>query len=318
MGLPSVRWTLLSWNVAGRTRRWPDQLAAIRRLDPDVVALQEVTASTAGRWRQALASEGWCSFVFSFDLAPSSFAPTGPRRYGLVLASRLPLVVHDPERFAVPWQERVLSATIHLPNGSVEITTTHVPPGSSNGWIKIEHLEGLRLGLAASGSTPRLLCGDFNTPRRELPTGEVITFGQTDAGRLNRARGARWDAAERDIMLGLADLRMPDVFRALYGYQPQPASWILKCGDARFPRRFDHVFADPSLRPTAFTYVHELRESGVSDHSPAFVEFADRVSAPRLSAGGKLPSCPASTSDTATRTSPCAKRHTTPRTSSRS
>ena len=313
-----MRWTLLSWNVSRRTRRWPDQLAAVCRLDPDVVALQEVTAYTAELWRQALVSEGWCSFVFSFDLAPSSFSPTGPRRYGLVLASRLPLVTHDPERFPVPWQERVLSATIDVPNGCVEITTTHVPPGSSNGWIKIEHLEGLRLAFAASGSTLRLLCGDFNTPRRELPTGEVITFGQTEAGRLNRARGARWDAVERDILLGLADLGMPDVFRALYGYQPQPASWILKRGDARFPRRFDHVFADPSLRPTAFTYVHELRESGLSDHSPAFVEFADHVSAPRLCAGGKLQSCPASTCDTARRTSPCARHPTTPRTSSKS
>jgi len=166
-----------------------------------------------------------------------------------------------------------------VPNGCVEITPTHVPPGSRNGTIKIEHLEGLRLGLAAGGSTPRLLCGHCNTPRRELPTGELITFGQTEAGRLNRARGARWDAAERDILLGLADLGMPDVFRALYGYQPQPASWILKRGHARFPRRFDHVFVDPTLRPTAFTSGHELRENGVSDHSPAFVEFASTVEA---------------------------------------
>jgi exonuclease III len=270
-------------------------LAAVCRRDPDVVALQEVTPYTAELWRHALVTEGWCSFVLSFDLAPSSFSPSGPRRYGLALASRLSIVAHDPERFPVPWQERVLSAAVEVPHGCIEITTTHVPPGSSNGWIKIEHLEGLRAGVAAGSSTPRVLCGDFNTPRRELPTGEVFTFGQTESGRLNRARGARWDAAERGILLGLADLGMPDVFRALYGYQPQPASWILRRGHARFPRRFDHVFADLSLVPTAFTYVHELRESGLSDHSPAFVEFADRAGAARFSAGGKLRPCPAST-----------------------
>ena len=179
-----VRWALLSWNVAARTARWPDQFAAVRRLDPDVVTLQEVTAHTAGLWREALIRSGWRSFIFSFDLAPQSFLPTGPRRYGLVLAPRFPLASHDPQRFPVPWQERVLSATSFLPNGRVEITTTHVPPGSSNGWIKVEHLEGLRLGLAAGSSINRLLCGDFKTPRRELPTGEVITFGQTEAGRL--------------------------------------------------------------------------------------------------------------------------------------
>ncbi len=103
----------------------------------------------------------------------------------------------------------MLSATIHLPHGHVEITTTHVPPGSSNGWIKIEHLEGLRAGLATGSSSNRLLCGDFNTPRRELPTGEVITFGQTETGRFTRVPGARWDAAERDVLQGLAELGMP-------------------------------------------------------------------------------------------------------------
>ena len=267
----------MSWNVAGRTGRWPEQFAAVRRIDPEVVALQEVTVRTAPVWREAFERDGWRSFVFSFDLAPKSFSPTGPRRYGLVLAARFPLIPRDPRRFHVPWPERVLSATVCLPHRRVEITTTHVPPGSSNGWIKVEHLEGLRLGLMAGPSTPRLLCGDFNTPRRELPSGEVITFGQTEAGRLTRIPGARWDAAERGIVLGLADLGMPDVFRTLYGYKPQPASWILKRGPARFQRRFDHVFADPSLRPIEFTYGHELREGGVSDHSPALVKFGPTV-----------------------------------------
>jgi hypothetical protein len=46
------------------------------------------------------------------------------------------------------WNERVLSATIQPPHGHVEISTTHVPPGSSNGRIKIERFERLRLGLA--------------------------------------------------------------------------------------------------------------------------------------------------------------------------
>jgi hypothetical protein len=183
---------------------------------------------------------------------------------------------------------------IHAPNGCVEITTTHVPPRSSDGWIKFEHLDGVRLGLGAAGSTPKLLCGHFNAPRRELPAGEVITFGQPAEGRLNRALGERWDAAERDILLGLADLGMSDVFRALYGYQPPPASRILRRGDPRLPRRFDHVLADPSLGRTAFTYVQGLREGGVSYHSPALVEFTERVSALRSSAGGKLRSCPAS------------------------
>jgi endonuclease/exonuclease/phosphatase family metal-dependent hydrolase len=42
------RLKLLSWNVAGRTRLLPEQIAAVLRREADVVALQEVRASTAG------------------------------------------------------------------------------------------------------------------------------------------------------------------------------------------------------------------------------------------------------------------------------
>jgi hypothetical protein len=213
-------------------------------------------------WRKELVTEGWSSFVFSFDVAPSSCSPTGPRRYGLVLASSLALVAHEPERFPVPWHERVLSATIHVTNGCVEITTTHVPPSSSNGWIKIDHLED-SVWLAAASSNPKLLCGDFNTPRRELPTGEVITLGQTEDGRFNRALGERWDAAEGDILLGLADLGVPDVFRALYGNQPQPASWIL-----RMWRRSLPMSIRPRLRlPQPWTYCIHLRTRATRERS---------------------------------------------------
>lgn len=76
-------------------------LAAVCRLGPDVVALQQVTPYTAELWRPALIRAGWCSVVFS-SIAHSSFSPTGPRRYGLVLPSRLPLVAHDPERVSGP------------------------------------------------------------------------------------------------------------------------------------------------------------------------------------------------------------------------
>ena len=269
-----IMWSLLSWNVAGRIRRWPEQLAAVSQINADVIALQEVTMRSSHMWRQALTERGWAWFVFSFDLAPAGFVARGPRRFGLVLASRFPIAVNDPNRFAVPWPERVLTAAIQLPHAPVDVSTTHVPPGASNGWIKIEHLEALHHRFASTPACARLLCGDFNTPRRELPDGQVITFGQTEDGRVSRPRGGRWDAAERGIVTGLRDIGMPDVFRELYGYELQPASWILKRHGRTFERRFDHVFADPRLRPQSFIYRHDLRQSGASDHSAAVVRFA--------------------------------------------
>ncbi len=53
-----ARINLLSWNVAGRVALHPEQAAGVARREPDVVCLQEVRASTAPRWRRALADAG--------------------------------------------------------------------------------------------------------------------------------------------------------------------------------------------------------------------------------------------------------------------
>lgn len=38
-------------------------------------------------------------------------------------------------------------------------------------------------------------------------------------------------------------------------------------------RRFDHVYASRNFRPVSCQYLHELREQGLSDHSPVEVCF---------------------------------------------
>jgi hypothetical protein len=128
---------------------------------------------------------GWCSFVFSFDLAPSSFSPTGPHRHGLVLASRLPLVTHDPERFPVPWQERVLSPTIHVHGASVEIRTTHVKKEKPV-------LAGLQLTPAAPLDEHPAL-----TPHCSLPRTRKTQAGARSVLRSDPGAGRRFHLAPR-------------------------------------------------------------------------------------------------------------------------
>ena len=38
--------------------------------------------------------------------------------------------------------------------------------------------EGIYRRLACSSDRPRILCGDFNTPQKEMADGEVVTWGQ--------------------------------------------------------------------------------------------------------------------------------------------
>ncbi|MDF1503849.1 endonuclease/exonuclease/phosphatase family protein [Roseisolibacter sp. H3M3-2] len=271
---------VISWNLNGRRRDLEAQVAALAARAPDVVALQEVTPGTVAELRRALARAGLPHAVDSFTLAPPSFEAIGPRRYGQLTASRCEVAPEAPGRFVLPWPERVLTVRVRTPSGEVEVHNTHVPPGSSNGWVKIDQLVGLFDGLARESAIPRILCGDFNAPQEELPTGEVVTWakrrgsaGWRVARMVRGGPGAAWDAGERRIMTDLATWALPDVFRQLHGYAVQEASWLLRRGDTVRGRRFDHVFASPTLVPQRCVYLHELRERGLSDHSPVEVDF---------------------------------------------
>jgi endonuclease/exonuclease/phosphatase family metal-dependent hydrolase len=142
-----MAWRLV--NVAGRVGKLDAQLAAVIDAGPDLVALQEVTTTTAELWRAGLSDYGLINEVFSFDLPESTDETKDPRRLGLLIASRWPLQALSPSRFGVPWPERVSSARIGCPAGPIEVISTHVPPGVSN---------GLDQGRASRGPLRRAGC----------------------------------------------------------------------------------------------------------------------------------------------------------------
>ena len=125
-----------------------------------------------------------------------------------------------------------------------------------------------------------ILCGDLNTPRRELPDGDVLTFAHDSAGRLRPERGERWDRAERALVHDLRERGWVDAFRALHGYEGRHASWTF--AQDRGGWRLDHVLAH-GFRPLACEYAHEWRRSGLSDHSALVVDLE-----PQPNAAGKL------------------------------
>jgi exonuclease III len=52
---------LLSWNLAGRLRRMPQQVERLASREPDLVGLQEVTRPGLLLLRPLLAADGSCS-----------------------------------------------------------------------------------------------------------------------------------------------------------------------------------------------------------------------------------------------------------------
>jgi exonuclease III len=160
----------------------------------------------------------------------------------------------------------------------VELHCVHVP-NAANGWVKVRTLEAIRRGLAAAPPGPRVLCGDLNTPRRELPNGEVISFARDSRRRLRPERGLEWDNAELGVVPRLRELGYRDTFRALYGYAKREPSWTWqRIAGHGGGWRLDHLFASTELRPTAATYHHAWRDQGLSDHSALEVDLEGRRS----------------------------------------
>jgi exonuclease III len=263
---------LISWNVNHR-KQADRQAAAISRRAPDVVALQEVDRSNAGQWQTYLSDQGLRFATNSFGDQCDGW-PERARRYGELVASSWPLTLLPIEKFGMPWPERLLSVLIDMPGCPFELHTAYIPPGSSHGWIKIETLEAIYRCLSRNCDKARILCGDFNTPQEERADGRVVTWGES----INRNgivrlllrgdREGRWDKAEREVLLGLGDFDLGDVFRRIHGYTVQDFSWHFARTGKIIRRRFDHIFASRSLNAIECSYLHGLREEGLSDHSP--------------------------------------------------
>jgi len=244
----------VSWNVAGRTVLLEEQIRALDRREPDIVALQEVTKSTVGRWKRELADSG---LKYSVDSDGRS-----PRRLFNLTASRWPLVELPPA--PVPQAERVLSAMLESNYGPIRLHNVHIPPAPSQGSVKIETIEALASWLAVSTVSHRILCGDFNTPRREYADGSLDTFARNHPDEF-----LRWDQAERRLLTGLKHWDLSDVFRTLNGYENEEDSWfpVRRTGKPHRGHRLDHLYASVSMRAMRCEYIHGWRENGLSDHS---------------------------------------------------
>ena len=99
---------ILTWNVAGRRKTLGSQLAYLAEIDPHVVCLQEVTLSTVDDLRAGLVEAG---LVHVEHTILEEHPRRGPRRYGLLIASKTPL-----HRVAVDadWPERLLGVSTNV------------------------------------------------------------------------------------------------------------------------------------------------------------------------------------------------------------
>jgi exonuclease III len=247
---------LLSWNVAGRVKRLPEQAERLLELGADVVCLQEITRSTLPRWRELLHDAGYVGIAHG-ELA----VVERERPLAVLTASRTPL--HAVLVDGAPWPERVLA--VHLSDGT-EIVNVHSPISPKPNLAKVRTHEAVHRHLADEPrGHARILCGDLNTPRKEHADGTVWTFARDRYGQLRPERGERWDHAELALICGLERYGYRDAFRLLHPDATDEISWEWARWGGGY--RLDHLIVSEELAVEDCRYAHTWRDEGLSDHS---------------------------------------------------
>lgn len=274
---------LLSWNV-----QWcrgvdgvvdPARIAReARRLDPDVLCLQEVSAGFSdlpgSRGEDQVAAlerelSGYALFYAAAVDVPTSHG--GRARFGNLIASRLP--VGRVLRHTLPWPpttapsmpRAALEATVQAPFGAVRVTSTHLEYYSSG--HRAAQIERLReIHSEARGKTdlenaagpfrplerPQsgIVCGDFNLPPEDPLRVRLL-----------------------EAFLEYAP-KFLDAWEALHPGEPHPHTFrVHEREEGEQPYCCDYVFVSEDLRA-------RLKSIGVdgmnraSDHQPVLVEIA--------------------------------------------
>jgi exonuclease III len=246
---------LVSWNLAGRVKRLPEQAERLAELNADVLCLQELTATTLPAWRALLLDSGYATAHPAVSAGSERSRPLFVLSASRQSARQVPVA-------DVPWPERVLA--IELQDGC-EIVNVHSPISPKPQLAKLRTHRAVYEHLARPEERPRILCGDLNTPRREQADGTIWTFARDRYGRLRPDRGPEWDAAELLLIRGLGGHGFDDAFRSLHGYEQREISWGWQRWKGGY--RLDHLLVS-GLAATECRYEHRWREEGLSDHSP--------------------------------------------------
>lgn len=158
--------------------------------------------------------------------------------------------------------EKILPAEIEVDDTTIDLWNIRTVPGSMYGEEKVKILENTYSRIVKAGSDRCILAGDFNAPKTELADGTVVPWGLDNESGLRE----RWANAELNILTGLEEHGMVDVFREIHGYGE------VETEDVSFQSlRFDHLLASKVLNPEKCYYDHDGLEC--SDHAPIIAEF---------------------------------------------
>lgn len=198
LDLIDTRLRVATWNVWWRFGPWQERQPAIaetlRRLDADVIALQEVWDTSAGDGQTASLAD---ALGYHHVFAPGFDA--GDALFGNAVLSRWPIAARAIRSLpTTPTTEEfrvALRVDVDGPRGRFEVYTTHLNWRYDESHVRQEQVRALCEFVAESNerSYPPILCGDFNaepdseelrmlTGRAAVPVPRLVFIDAWDVG----------------------------------------------------------------------------------------------------------------------------------------
>ncbi len=228
---------------------FPERIArVIRQFHPDVVALQEVDVDKWRTRRQDQAAFLANALSMSYRFFP--VVEDGDGAYGIALLSRR--TISDVRRGWLPSipgkgdreQRGVLQATVAMPEGPVQILTTHLSLYPRERRAQMAALVGPEWLGGLNPEMPALVCGDFNAGPRS-PSYQLISAHLSDV--------------QADVQTDGQSGNMPP-------------------GGTFFSRnpmfRIDHIFVSRQLSVQAVCIPRTHDVQLASDHLPVYADLA--------------------------------------------
>lgn len=253
---------IASWNVNSLRARHELVLDWLRRVEPDILCMQETKVLDDDFPTEEFQRLGYAVVM------------CGEKSYnGVAIASRkLMRDVRVGLLNAKPGDEkRLISATV----GKTQVFSCYVPNGksldSASYLEKLAWLKQLRATLDAWANPDKdvVVCGDFNiaTDARDLYS-TVAFEGQT-----------HFSAAERSALEQVKAFGLTDCFRLHESGGGHFTWWDYRGGSFRKNEglRIDYMFATQALASRCLSVVHDTRERDLdkpSDHVPVIAEFS--------------------------------------------
>lgn len=243
--------SLVTLNLYHDKAQWPKRLPAIlaelKRLHPDVIALQEVIGhENLPNQARTLAD------ALGYEYAFSSTDPVdSPRRYGNAILTRHPILKQDWIKLE-PFDDSrtALHLRIAIGEHAVNIYTTHLHWTDGGGAIRRQQVEGLLAFIArTSDGAPSLLAGDFNAVASAPELGAIAAAGFDDAyGALHKDEDRDPQANSTLNLAYFAPKRIDHVFLQHGAFAPEAARIILNQADAEGVWPSDHYGVHARLR----------------------------------------------------------------------